>query len=298
MTLLFTGAKGFLGRNTIPILQSRNFEVSTLGQKDCDYNLNIGTEIPNFQRSFDIIFHAAGKAHIIPSNQQENEDFFAVNLQGTKNICEAIEKMILPKYFFFISTVAVYGAETGDLLAENEQLKGNTPYAKSKILAEEFLIKWCQKHNVVLYILRPSLIAGKNAPGNLGDMTKAIKNGRYANIAGGKAKKSIILAADFVQIIEKGIGKNGGIFNVSADENPDFYEISKTISSKLGKKTPINIPLFFIQIVANVGDILGSWFPINSTKLLKITTSLTFSNKKIRDELNFQPTHVLQNLEI
>ncbi len=43
-----------------------------------------------------------------------------------------------------------------------------TPYAMSKRLAEEYLHKWCYEHNVILGIIRPSLIAGPNPPGNLG----------------------------------------------------------------------------------------------------------------------------------
>ena len=183
-------------------------------------------------------------------------------------------------------------------MSEDEPLKGETPYAKSKIFAEQFLVDWAKRNNVILYILRPSLIAGKNAPGNLGDMTRAINNGRYLNVAGGKAKKSIILASDFVQIIEKGIGNIGGIYNVTADENPNFYEISKYISTKLGKKEPLDVPFFLIKTFAFFGDVLGDWFPINSAKLSKITNSLTFSNNKICEELNFESTNVLQNLEI
>lgn len=41
MTLLFTGASGFLGKNTLPLL-SKYYQVSTLGLMDIDdYNVNI-----------------------------------------------------------------------------------------------------------------------------------------------------------------------------------------------------------------------------------------------------------------
>lgn len=56
------------------------------------------------------------------------------------------------------------------MITEDHPLNGDTPYAKSKIMAEEYLIRWCQKNNVILGILRPSLLAGKNALGNLGAM--------------------------------------------------------------------------------------------------------------------------------
>lgn len=56
------------------------------------------------------------------------------------------------------------------LITEEYPLDGETPYAKSKIMAEEYLTEWCKKNNVVLGILRPSLLTGKNASGNLGNL--------------------------------------------------------------------------------------------------------------------------------
>lgn len=297
MKILFTGANGFLGSNVIPVLQKNNFQVSTLGIKNSDYNIDLSKEVPEFHDKFDVVFHAAGKAHQIPKNDVESQIFFDVNLTGTKNLCEALESSGLPKYFFFISTVAVYGIDKGDNIDEDYPLKGKTPYAKSKIEAEKYLQSWCDKNKIILYILRPSLIAGRNPPGNLGDMISAIKRGRYANIGGGKAKKSIIWAADFAQIIEKGIGRHGGIFNVCDNSQPDFKSLSKVIAVKLDKKQPKNISVLVMKIAAIFGDIVGNSFPLNSLKLEKITKSLTFSNSKIKNELDFHPTNVLKNFE-
>lgn len=77
--------------------------------------------------------------------------------------------------FDFISTVAVYGCEFGNLVTEEHPLEGNTPYARSKIMAEEYLTEWCRNNNVKLGILRPSLLAGKHALGNLGAMVMVLR---------------------------------------------------------------------------------------------------------------------------
>ncbi len=298
MKILFTGGNGFLGKNVIPELKKKNHLVATLSRKNSDYNTDLSKEIPSLADHYEIVFHAAGKAHFIPKNEVENKLFFDNNLVGTQNLCKGLEIAGLPKFFYFISSVAVYGADTGEDIDENTPLKGNTPYAKSKIEAEQFLIKWCEKYNVVLYILRPSLIAGKNPPGNLGDMIMAIKTGKYVNVGGGKAKKSVVWAADFAQVVENGLSRNGGLYNVCDDTQPDFFVLSKVISMKLERKLPSNIPYSIIKSIAIVGDLLGSKFPLNSKKLQKITNSLTFSNAKIKRELGFQPTNVILNFEL
>ena len=165
MKLLFTGASGFLGNNVHPLLEAI-YEVTTVGLlPQDDYTVNMAQEIPELRERYDIVLHAAGKAHVTPKTKAEKQAFFDVNLQGTKNLCAALERRGVPRAFIFISTVAVYGCEYGEEITEEYPLGGKTPYAMSKRLAEEFLHKWCYKHNVILGIIRPSLIAGCNPPG-------------------------------------------------------------------------------------------------------------------------------------
>ena len=174
MQILFTGSSGFLGNNIIPILEN-HYEIIKVGLLDTDdYTINIATTIPNFSKKYDIILHAAGKAHSIPKTEAEKRLFFDVNFVGTKNLCSALEKSGIPKAFIFISTVAVYGCDFGENITEEHPLNGDTPYALSKIKAEKYLQEWWAENNVILSIIRPSLIAGPNPPGNLGAMIKGL----------------------------------------------------------------------------------------------------------------------------
>ena len=295
--LLFTGASGFLGSNVLPILK-RNYNIITIGLgKDDDIKFNIANDDPPLNEKYDIVLHAVGKAHIIPKNIDEEKEFYSVNLNGTINLCKALEKVGLPKSFIFISTVAVYGCEFGDNINEDYPLNGDTPYALSKIKAENYLIDWCEKNNILLSIIRPSLIAGPNPPGNLGDMINGIRKGFYLNIGGGKAKKSVLMVEDIANLIPL-LSEKGGIYNVCDDYNPSFGELSKLISYHLGKSNPINIPYFIAKILALIGDVIGNKAPINSLRLKKITESLTFSNEKAKRELGWKPLNVLENFKI
>jgi len=220
-----------------------------------------------------------------------------VNYQGTVNLCKALENAGIPKSLVFISTVAVYGCEFGKLITEEHPLDGDSPYAKSKIMAEEHLSKWCKVHGVVLGILRPSLLAGRKAPGNLGAMVKGIQKGFYLNIAGGKVKKSILMAEDIAHLLPL-LEERGGIYNVCDSYQPTFGEISAAVAKQLGKHKPISIPYWTAWCMAKVGDLLGNKAPINSYKLEKMTKSLTFSNEKAKKELGWEPLDVLENYKI
>ncbi|WP_457609830.1 NAD-dependent epimerase/dehydratase family protein [Lutibacter sp.] len=295
--ILFTGASGFLGHNILPFLK-RKYKVETIGLSiDDTYKINLAKEIPVFHNSYDIVLHAAGKAHSIPKSLKEEKVFFQVNLQGTINLCKALEKKDLPKSLIFISTVAVYGVESGTDITEEHKLQGNTPYALSKIQAEEYLQEWCYKNGVTLGILRPSLIAGKNPPGNLGAMIKGIKTGKYFRIGNGSARKSVLMAEDIARIIPK-LSEVGGTYNVCDNYHPSFAELENLIAKQLNKNTPASIPYWTAKSIAKIGDVVGNKFPINSSKLDKITNSLTFSNEKAKRDLNWKPLYILENFKI
>ena len=297
MTLLFTGASGFLGNNIIHLLNG-TYNIISVGLSPQDtYLVDIATDIPTFTDAFDVVFHAAGKAHSVPKTEAEERLFFDVNLQGTKNLCTALERSGIPKAFIFISTVAVYGCDSGENITEEHPLNGTTPYALSKIKAEKYLQGWCAMHNVKLSILRPSLIAGPNPPGNLGAMIHGIRNGKYLSIAGGKARKSVLMVQDIANLLPMLIEK-GGIYNVCDSYQPSFRELEMVICKQLSRKGPISIPYWLAKSMAVVGDCLGEKAPINSLKLRKITSSLTFSNEKATRELGWKPMNVLRNFQI
>lgn len=297
MTLLFTGASGFLGNNIIHLLNG-TYNIISVGLSPQDtYLVDIATDIPTFTDAFDVVFHAAGKAHSVPKTEAEKRLFFDVNLQGTKNLCTALERSGIPKAFIFISTVAVYGCDSGENITEEHPLNGTTPYALSKIKAEKYLEGWCAMHNVKLSILRPSLIAGPNPPGNLGAMIRGIRNGKYLSIAGGKARKSVLMVQDIANLLPMLIEK-GGIYNVCDSYQPSFRELEMVICKQLNKKRPISIPYWLAKSMAVIGDCLGEKAPINSLKLRKITSSLTFSNEKAVRELKWKPMNVLETFLI
>ena len=295
--LLFTGASGFLGQNIRPILE-KSFEVHTIGlTDDDDLKVNLAKEVPPIDTHYDVVLHAAGKAHTVPKTEAEKQLFYDVNYQGTVNLCAALEKARIPKALVFVSTVAVYGCEFGEEITEAHPLEGTSPYAESKIMAEKYLTDWCAKNGVVLGILRPSLLAGHSAPGNLGDMVSGIKKGFYLNIAGGKVKKSVLMAEDIAYLLPL-LEKKGGVYNVCDTYQPTFGELSASVARQLGKHKPISIPYWMAWCMAKVGNVLGSNAPINSYKLEKMTKSLTFSNAKARRELGWEPLDVLTNYRI
>lgn len=296
--VLLTGYSGFLGKYIYSFLEKQGVEVISIGrQKQNHIIADLSNSTLLIGQAFDSIIHAAGKAHSVPKTEAEKQDFFYVNAKGTSNLLKGLENSGIPKSFVFISSVAVYGKESGILIKESENLSAKDPYGQSKIQAEKLIQTWCEKHNVICTILRLPLIAGPNPPGNLGSMIKGIQKGYYFNIEGGRAKKSIVLAEDIARIIPK-VTEIGGIFNLTDGYHPSLKELSSVIAQQLNKKTPGNIPGTLAKSFAIIGDMLGKRAPINTVKLKKITSDLTFDDSKARKLLGWNPSPVLEGFKI
>jgi nucleoside-diphosphate-sugar epimerase len=289
LNILVTGSSGFFGNVIVLVLKSNS--IFTLNRNCGNFQYDLSKSNPDFNTYFNIVIHNAGKAHSIPKNEIERNKFFEVNVIGTENLLKGLASVGVPKQFVFISSVAVYGKENGVNIIENEKLNAKDPYGLSKIQAENLILDWCQKNNVICTILRLPLLVGKNPPGNLGSMIKAIQKGYYFNVGGGKAKKSMVLAEDVARFIPV-IAPIGGIYNLTDGVHPSFYQISSAIA----KNRIANLPLPIAKIVAKFGDLLGNKAPLNSLKVKKMTSDLTFDDSKAR-EMGWKPQPVLEYLK-
>ncbi len=287
--ILLTGSTGFLGTCLYNNIQ--NNIIKTLNRNSGDYVTDLSIEAPILSDRFDLVIHSAGMAHITPQTENEKNDFFSINVSGTRNLLKSLENSKLNK-FVFISSVSVYGLTKGENINESTPLLAQDHYGKSKIEAEEIVKKWCEEQNVICTILRLPLVVGENPPGNLGAMIRGINKGYYFNIGGGDANKSMVLATDVAKFILKAAEK-GGTYNLTDGCHPSFSELSKKIASKMDKSYVPNLPKLFAFLIAKLGDHLGNKFPINSDKFLKITSTLTFDDNKARVAFGWNPSPVL-----
>lgn len=291
MTLL-TGSTGFLGK--IILKYYNHIDIKTLSRSNSDYQIDLSKNIPKFIHKFNKIIHSAGLAHVNLKSTLDNNLFNKTNVDGTKNLLLGLEKSFIPEHFIFISSVAVYGISKGKNVSEDAPLLATDPYGLSKIKAEDLIIKWCKKHNVVCTIIRLPLIIGSNPPGNLRDIIKSIQNGYYFNIKNNISKRSMVLADD-IGVFLKNIPKINGVFNLTDGYNPSIQELTILISNQIMVSKPFTLPLFYFKVLAYIGDNFFIRFPFNSSKLEKLTNTLTFDDSKAREILKWKPNQVLKS---
>ncbi len=294
MKILITGSSGFIGKHVVKAL--KNESITTLARTNANIICNLYKEIPLLPQ-VDLVVHIAGKAHKSLSKSDEHQ-FFDVNVTGTKNLLSGLEQSAdLPKTFVFISSISVYGLEEGISIKENYSLNANKAYGLSKKEAEGIVQSWCDRNKIKCSILRLPLVIGLDPPGNLRSMINAINNGYYMNIDGGLAKRSMVMANDVANCILR-VSEVGGIYNLTDGYHPSFKELSELIAKQLNKKKPKNIPLWFANVLAWIGDICGDNSPFNSYKLSKTRSNLIFDDSKARNTFGWNPTSVLDSFKL
>lgn len=291
---LLTGSNGFLGKIVFPYLEKK-YNVIRLGRTEGDLVCDITKSIPKLDCNLDLVIHMAGKAHEFASNESMDELTMEINYGGTVNLLEGIRpRMNKDTTVVFISSVAVYGLETGHNIAEKHIPQPKNMYAISKLKAEKWLMNYCKKVGCKLTILRLPLVIGPHPVGNLALMLKSMKNRTYISIGDGQIRKSMVLAKD-VGVLLASDKLASGVFNLTDGIHPMFSDFEVFLIKNLRIKKPWRINKFLGVILGRVGDFIGHPFPVNSDKINKLLSNLTFDDSKARREMLWNPESVLDN---
>ncbi len=102
------------------------------------------------------VVHAAGKFRF----WGEREEFFAVNVTGTRNMLAAAQAAGVER-FVHISTIAVVGAPPpGTVITEETPCAPQDAYQESKLAAERLVLDAFEQHGLAALILRPGAYYG------------------------------------------------------------------------------------------------------------------------------------------
>ncbi len=238
--VLVTGSNGYLGSSFINQYKNKyKFEnFSLLTQKLEDINFD----------SVDIVLHCAALVH--QKIEHSYEKYHEINVEYPLKLAKLAKENGV-KQFVFISTIAVYG-EDEEKLDENTVCNPITPYGKSKLAAEKELLK-LNDDNFVVSIIRPPMIYGKNAPGNIDSLIKLVKKLPIIPLGGIENKRSFISIQNLCHMIDEIITQQkAGVFLASDDEPLSTSRLIELIAKNLNKKVYlIKIPFFesFLKLV-------------------------------------------------
>jgi len=233
MKVLVTGANGYVGSSFIDLYNDKyNFQkFSLLSEKLEDINfLDIG-----------IVIHCAALVH--QKIEQSYSKYNEINVIYPVKLAK-IAKSNGVKQFIFMSSIAVYGEDL-EMLNENISCNPITSYGKSKLEAEKQLLGLSDE-NFVVSIIRPPMVYGRNAPGNIDSLVKLLKKTPIVPLGKIENKRSFINIGNLCYLVEELImQKQSGVFLASDDEPISTSKLIELISKNLDKKVYlIKVPFF------------------------------------------------------
>lgn len=169
-----TGADGFIGSHLVEQLLSEGYKVKALAQynsfgnkgwleqiEEDRANLNVclgdvrdRSFVNEFVGSSDTVFHLAALIGI-PYSYKAPQSYVDVNISGTLNVLEACKQSNTVEKLVCTSTSETYGTAKTVPINENHPLCAQSPYAATKIAADQLALSYYRSFNTPVTILRP-----------------------------------------------------------------------------------------------------------------------------------------------
>ena len=197
----------------------------------------------------DVVFHTAA---LINLDRRYKDLIKLVNVEGTRNVCEAAMKANVKKLVHFSSVDAFYRFPIDEPLYEDRKLIDDAnamPYDLSKADGHKIVLDYASK-GLNASILHPTSIVGPN------DFKPGIPMQALVDMANGKRKLMPNWGYNFVDVRDLsktavsavGNGRSGQNYLVGG-EYCMYLKIGEFMSEQLGRRTVIaSIPDFFTYL--------------------------------------------------
>lgn len=196
MTVLLTGASGFVGKAVLKTAQQRSLKIrpvfrsmdSAKGHPEAVLvsGLDGAADWSQALKGVDVVIHAAARAHIMREEALDPlAEYRRVNVEGTLNLARQAAAAGVRR-FVFISSVKVNGEATapGRPFTADDAPAPEDAYGQSKAEAEAQLKQLAQEMGMEVTIIRPPLIYGPGVKGNFASLVRWVHRGLPLPLAG------------------------------------------------------------------------------------------------------------------
>ncbi len=276
MRAFVTGSTGLLGNNLVRLLLEQGYQVKALvrsSEKAVKIfgNLNITlvkgdmTNVHGFAEQLtdcDILFHCAAyfREYYQPGNHWQKLE--NININGTIRLLEAAEKKGIKKVIY-VSSGGVIGkkahGELSDETTPPDEYRYSNLYFKSKVLAEEAIDKFLEKHQLSVVLILPGWMFGPGdfAPTTSGQLVLDFMAQKLPVILDGGA--TIVdprdVAQAMINAVEKGqTGERYIVGGTPMTMENVFSLLAKITDIPMPK---IHIPHQFLMLVAFLAETYG-----------------------------------------
>lgn len=236
MRIVVTGATGFLGGHVARRLLRDGHQLVLQGARSLpaatapSRGIKTGPleefgDWPALLEGADLVIHLAGRAHVTTETASDPEAAFrAANETAVRRLTDAMRQHGVHR-LVHISSIAA-------------KLTVNA-YGYSKQAGESVVSDWARSTGGAAVVLRPPLIYGPDAPGNLGRLIRLIRLKLPLPIATVDNKRSLLAvenAAEAIAVIaDSDLSPGVATYEICDDEQVSLPQIVRALSEGLGK---------------------------------------------------------------
>jgi nucleoside-diphosphate-sugar epimerase len=254
MDILITGGNGLLGRHVVSSLQDRGDSVCVLvlPSEDASWLEGRGVAVHRGDirrpetlvapmRGVDAVLHLAGMMGV----WRPMEDYHAVNVTGTENVCRAA--LAEGARVVHVSSWTVYGMALGRPAREDFPLNPfPEPYAITKAAGDMLVQRMIAKERLPAVIIRPGTFFGPGDRLHFGRMADRLRAGKGVIVGSGENAVPFVYVTDVVQGLLLALEREralGQVYNITNDRPLTQQQLLHAIACEIDASPPrLHIP--------------------------------------------------------
>jgi 2-alkyl-3-oxoalkanoate reductase len=307
-TILITGGNGYVGRHVVPALQDRGDRVRVLALPGEDASwlqqrgvavyhgdVRVPESLTQPVHGADAVLHLAAMMDV----WRPVEDYRAVNMTGTENMCRAALAAGVRR-FVHVSSSSVYGVALGRPADESFPLAPfPDPYPVTKAAGDRLVQRMIAEDHLPAVIIRPDQIFGPGDHLHFGKMADRLRSGRGIVVGSGDNAMPFVYVTDVVRGLLLALdhaGAAGQAYNITNDHPLTQKQMLQAIADDIGVGPPrFHVPYRALYAAGYLAERLATLAPsrarppITRLGVAFFGTDNRYAIGKARRELGYSP---------